>query len=51
MIDDVIGAYPSMVTRKDGTILVVYYEEGDGSSLRARRFRVSASGVEWLPIE
>jgi hypothetical protein len=47
-VDDVIGAYPSMVTLKDGSILIVYYEEGEGSSIRARRFRVNAEGVQWL---
>jgi hypothetical protein len=27
----------------------VYYEEGAGSSIRAKRFRVTDKGVEWLP--
>jgi hypothetical protein len=49
VIDEVIGAYPSMVNLRDGSVLVVYYEEGQGSSLRARRFRVTAKGIEWLP--
>ncbi|MFA6241756.1 MAG: sialidase family protein [Candidatus Hydrogenedentales bacterium] len=42
------GAYPSMVALKDGSILIVYYEEGDGSSIRARKFKVSKQGFEWL---
>ncbi len=42
------GAYPSMVALKDGSILIVYYEEGDGSSIRARKFNVSKQGFEWL---
>lgn len=50
MVDDKIGAYPSMVTKKDGTVLIVYYEEGAGSNIRARRFRVTDAGIEWLPI-
>jgi hypothetical protein len=50
-VDDVGGAYPSMVTLKDGTILIVYYEEGPGSNIRARRFRATRSGVEWLPLD
>jgi len=49
LIDEVIGAYPSMVELKDGSVLVVYYEEGGGSSIRAKRFRVTATGIEWIP--
>ena len=48
VIDDLIGAYPSLVNLKDGSVLVVYYEEGNGSSIRAKRFRVTANGVEWI---
>jgi hypothetical protein len=48
VIDEVIGAYPSMVNLKDGSVLVVYYEEGPGSSIRAKRFRVTDKGIEWL---
>lgn len=47
-IDSVGGAYPSFVNLKDGSVLVVYYEEGDRSSIRARRFKLSRQGVEWL---
>jgi hypothetical protein len=46
-----IGAYPSMVNLKDGTVLVVYYEEGEGSSIRAKRLRATKEGVEWLPLD
>ena len=49
-IDSTIGAYPSMVNLKDGSVLIVYYEEGVGSSIRARRLRVSPQGVEWLRL-
>jgi Neuraminidase (sialidase) len=49
-IDEVNGAYVSMVTLKDDTTLVVYYEEGAGSSIRARKCRITAGGVEWLPF-
>lgn len=45
------GAYPSMVTLKDDTILIVYYEEGDRSSIRAKRFRAKPSGIEWLSLD
>ncbi len=51
LVDKVIGAYPSMVTLKDGTILIVYYEEGGGSSIRAKRFRATPKGIEWLSLE
>lgn len=42
------GAYPSMVALKDGSILIVYYEEGEGSSIRARKFNATQQGIEWL---
>jgi hypothetical protein len=48
VVDDHIGAYPSMVELKDGSVLVLYYEEGAGSNVRARRFRVGPGGLEWL---
>jgi hypothetical protein len=50
-VDEVGGAYPSMVNLKDGSVLIVYYEEGEGSSIRAKRLRATKSGIEWLPIE
>lgn len=45
-IDTVIGAYPSTVALKDGTILIVYYTEGPESHVRAKRLRLTASGIE-----
>jgi hypothetical protein len=48
MVDTVGGAYPSMVNLKDGSVLIVYYEEGSNSSIRAKRFRATSTGVEWL---
>lgn len=50
LVDDFIGAYPSMVNLKDGSVLIVYYEEGQKSSIRARRFRASKSGIQWLTV-
>ncbi|MDA3925668.1 MAG: sialidase family protein [Kiritimatiellae bacterium] len=50
IVDTVGGAYPSMVTLKDGTILIIYYEEGRGSSIRSKRFRATRNGIEWLPV-
>jgi sialidase-1 len=49
-IDTTPGAYPSTVELNDGTILAVYYEEGAGSAIRARRFRLKAEGLEFLPL-
>jgi hypothetical protein len=51
IVDNVIGAYPSMVTLKDGTILIVYYEEGHQSSIRAKRFRATPKGIDWLSLD
>ena len=48
LVDTVGGAYPSMVNLEDGSVLIVYYEEGAGSSIRARRFRATKEGIEWL---
>ena len=47
-VDDFIGSYASMVTLKDGAILIVYYEEGEGSNIRARKFRIAKNGLDWL---
>lgn len=49
-IDPVTGAYPSLVNLADGSTLVVYYEEGRGSNLRARKFRLEADGIRWRPF-
>ncbi len=46
VIDSVIGAYASTLELKDHTVLVVYYEEGDSSAIRAARIRVTADGIE-----
>lgn len=51
LVDDFIGAYPSMVNLADGSVLIVYYEEGPGSSIRAKKFRATPSGIEWLTFE
>ena len=48
LVDTVGGAYPSMVNLKDGSVLIVYYEEGAGSSIRAKRFRATKTGIECL---
>ena len=51
LIDTVGGAYPSLVELKDGTVLCVYYEEGSGSSIRAKRLRVAPTEVKPIPFE
>ena len=50
-IDSTGGAYASTVELKDGSVLVVYYEEGAGSAVRARRFKLKAEGIEFLPLD
>ncbi len=50
-IDDTPGAYPSTVELKDGTVLIVYYEEGPKSGVRVRRFRVNGNGIEFLDLQ
>jgi len=47
-IDTVGGAYPATVELKDGSILVIYYEEGQSSAVRVRRFKVTQDGIESL---
>jgi hypothetical protein len=48
-LDACIGAYPSLVPLRDGSILCVYYEEGDGSSIRGQRLQAARAGVTGLP--
>jgi hypothetical protein len=48
VIDDVGGAYPSMVELPDGVVFCVYYEEGEGSSIRATWLRPRADGIEFV---
>jgi sialidase-1 len=50
-IDTTLGAYASTVELKDGTVLVTYYEEGQGSAVRARRFKLTPEGIEFLSLE
>ncbi len=48
VVDNVPGAYASIAGRRDGSLLILYYEEGSGSNIRARCFTVDDSGnVEW----
>ena len=47
-VDDVIGAYPTALELLDRTMMVIYYEEGDASAIRIKRFRLTPTDVEWL---
>jgi hypothetical protein len=47
-VDDVIGAYPTALELLDGSVLVIYYEEGTDSAVRIKRFRLTSNDVEWL---
>ncbi|WP_197491072.1 SGNH/GDSL hydrolase family protein [Planctomyces sp. SH-PL62] len=49
-IDSCIGAYPATVELKDHSILIIYYVEGGGSVIRARRFNLKPDGIEFLPL-
>jgi len=51
LVDNHIGSYPSMVNLKDGTVLIVYYEEGEHSNIRAKRFLANSKGIHWMPVE
>ena len=48
VIDTVCGAYASGVELEDGSVLCVYYEEGEGSAVRARKFRLTGDGSHWM---
>ena len=50
-IDNVGGAYPSMIELPDGRIFMVYYTEGKGSDIRCAWLQVDASGVRILNTE
>lgn len=36
-----VGAYPSMVNLSDGSVLMTYYEEGNGSNIRYRTIEIT----------
>lgn len=44
-LDNVLGAYPSMVELPDGRVVIVYYTEGKGSDIRCLHVRADHSGV------
>ena len=49
LIDQVLGAYPSMVELPHGRIICVYYTEGGGSDIRCAFLRVDDEGLSLLP--
>jgi sialidase-1 len=51
MIDKMWGAYPSTVELKDGSILAVYYEEGQKSCIRALRFKLPKKGKKAISLD
>ena len=51
ILDSVGGAYPATVELTDHTVLAIYYEEGEGSAIRALRFRLKADGIEPLGLD
>jgi len=50
LVDKVFGAYAATVELKDGSILIVYYTEGKDSHIRARRFKLTHEGPEYLSV-
>jgi len=40
-----------MVNLDDGSVLIVFYEEGGQSNIRARRFKVTTQGIQWLAFD
>ena len=51
LVDSHTGAYPSIVNLNDNTSLIVYYEEGEGSNIRAKRFQTDGASIHWLPLK
>jgi hypothetical protein len=51
VLDTVGGAYPATVELKDGTVLAIYYTEGEGSHIRVLRFKLNADGIEKLELK
>lgn len=54
LVDDYVGAYPASLQLKDGSLLVIYYEEGTKSRVKVARFALpenkSESAPDSLPI-
>ena len=50
VIDNVVGGYPATVELKDKSVLIVYYTEGVGSEIRAKRFKLRDDGIEFLAL-
>lgn len=48
-VDTVSGAYPGLAEMPDGSVYIVYYEEGAGSKIRGARFRLTDEGIDLIP--
>lgn len=46
LADKKVGGYPSTVELNDGSILIIYYEEGEGSAIRVLRFKMPGKNRE-----
>ncbi len=51
IIDKMWGAYPSTIELKDGSILAVYYEEGQKSCIRALVFKLPKKNTKKIPLD
>jgi sialidase-1 len=47
-VDTRIGAYPSLLESKEGSVLMVYYEEGAGSGIRCASLKVENGQVRLI---
>lgn len=47
-VDTRVGAYPSLLETKDGQVLFVYYEEGDGSGIRCAFLQINEGQVKLI---
>ena len=45
------GADPSTVNLDDGSVLIVFYEDGGQSNIGVRRFKVTKQGIQWLAFD
>lgn len=50
LVDNVRGAYPATVELQDGSVLVIYYTEGKGSEVRAKRFNLTPDGPVFVEL-
>ncbi|GAA4464548.1 hypothetical protein GCM10023189_43980 [Nibrella saemangeumensis] len=51
LVDKTWGAYPATVELKDGSVLIIYYEEGKDSGIRALRFTVPPKSTQPISLD